>query len=84
MIPCSAESELALVRAAESGLISYTSGDSSFEILEEDKLSKNQKLALDYIQTNILDVYGSTGIQKALNTAIFDLLDMIAVYPVQD
>lgn len=84
VIPCSAESELALVRAAESGLISYTSGDSSFEILEEDKLSKNQKLALDYIQTNILDVYGSTGIQKALNTAIFDLLDMIAVYPVQD
>ena len=84
VIPCSAESELALVRAAESGLINYTSGDSSFDLVDGGKLNKNQKTALDYIQTNILDVYGSTGIQKALNTAIFDLLDMITVYPVSD
>ena len=84
VIPCSAESELALVRAAESGLINYTSGDSSFDLVDGEALNKNQKTALEYIQTNILDVYGSTGIQKALNTAIFDLLDMITVYPVSD
>ena len=76
--------ELALVNAARVGLISYKSGDSSFEILEGDKLNDNQKKALEYIQTNILDVYGSTGIQKALNEAIFDLLNMIVVYPVSD
>ena len=84
VIPTSAESELALMNATRAGLISYISGDSSFEILEKDKLNANQIKALEYIQTNILDVYGSTGIQQALNTAVFDLLNMIVVYPVGD
>ena len=84
VIPASAESEIALVRASEAGLISYVSGDSSFEILKEKKLSTNQLNALNYIKTNILDVYGSTGIQKALNEGIFGLLNRIVVYPVQD
>ncbi len=84
VIPASAESEIALVRASEAGLISYVSGDSSFEILKEKKLSTNQLKALNYIKTNILDVYGSTGIQKALNEGIFGLLNRIVVYPVQD
>lgn len=84
VIATSAESELALVNAARAGLISYVSGDSSFEILEKDKLNDNQIKALEYIQSNILDVYGSTGIQKALNQAVFELLDMIVVYPVSD
>lgn len=84
LIPTSAESELALVNAKKAGLISYISGDSSFEILEKDKLNPNQIKALEYIQSNILDVYGSTGIQKALNQAVFELLDMIVVYPVGD
>lgn len=84
VIPTSAESELALMNATRAGLISYISGDGSFEILEKDKLNANQIKALEYIQTNILDVYGSTGIQEALNTAVFDLLDMIVVYPVGD
>ena len=84
VIPASAESEIALVRAAEAGLISYVSGDDHFEILEKDKLNDNQLKALEYIQTNILDVYGSTGIQDALNYGIFELLDNIVVYPVQD
>ena len=84
VIATSAESELALVNATRAGLISYVSGDSSFEILEKDKLNPNQIKALEYIQTNILDVYGSTGVQKALNTAVFELLNMIVVYPVGD
>lgn len=84
VIATSAESELALVNATRAGLISYISGDNSFEILEKDKLNPNQIKALEYIQTNILDVYGSTGIQEALNTAVFELLNMIVVYPVGD
>ena len=84
VIPASAESEIALVRASEAGLISYLSGDGHFEILEKDKLNENQFKALEYIQTNILDVYGSTGIQDALNYGIFELLKNIVVYPVQD
>lgn len=84
VIPASAESEIALVRAAKSGLISYVSGDSDFEILKEDELSSNQIKALEYIKENILEKYGGTGIQKALNSAVFDLLNRIVVYPVED
>ena len=84
VIAASAESEIALVRASEAGLIDYLPGDNHFEILDKDKLNENQIKALEYIQTNILDVYGSTGIQDALNYGIFKLLDNIVVYPVQD
>ncbi len=84
VIPTSAESELALVRAVDAGLIEYIPGESNFKIINPEKLNKKQLNALNYIQTNILDKYGSTGIQEALNTAIFDLLNMIVVYPVQD
>ena len=84
VIPASAESEIALVRASEAGLISYVSGEDHFEILKPDELNENQIKALEYIQENILDKYGSTGIQDALNYGIFELLDNIVVYPVQD
>ena len=84
MIPTSAGSELALVKAAESGLISYLPGEDHFEILKPEELSEAQMKGLEYIQTNILDVYGSTGVQDALNYGIFELLDNIVVYPVQD
>ena len=84
VIPTSAGSELALVNAAKSGLISYMPGDDHFEILKPEELSEAQKKGLEYIQTNILDRYGSTGIQDVLNFGVFDLLDQIVVYPVQD
>jgi len=84
VIPASADSELALRNAAKAGLIKYNSGDSDFEILEEGKLNKNQLNALNYIKENVLAKYGSTGVQKALNTAVFELLNMIVVYPVED
>lgn len=47
-------------------------------------MSDNQLKALEYIKVNILEKYGGTGIQTALNEAIFGLLNMIVVYPVQD
>ena len=39
VIPCSAEAELALRRAAEKGLIDYKPGDSDFKIKQPEKLS---------------------------------------------
>ena len=84
VIPASAESELALVRAAEAGLISYVSGDSDFEVLNPEKLSSQQLKALEYIRDHVLQNYGSTGVQEALNMAVFKVLDMIVVYPVED
>jgi len=84
VVPASAEAELALKRAAKTGLIEYKPGDDDFRILDESRLTKKQIKALEYIRENVLKVYGSTGIQEALNKAIFDLLDMIVVYPVED
>nr|WP_319373586.1 redox-regulated ATPase YchF [uncultured Methanobacterium sp.] len=84
VVPASAEAELALARAAEAGLIKYVSGESDFEILNEDKLSTPQLKALEYIRENVLQKYGGTGVQEALNQAIFSLLNMIVVYPVED
>ena len=84
VIPASAESELALVNAAKAGLIKYHSGDDHFEIIAEDKLSGKQKQALQYIDENVLKKYGSTGIQKTINKAVYETLENIVVYPVED
>ncbi|HTX61393.1 MAG TPA: redox-regulated ATPase YchF, partial [Methanobacterium sp.] len=84
VIPASAESELALIKAEEAGLIDYFPGDDYFEILKPDELNEAQLKALNYIKENVLDRYGSTGVQQALNKVVFDILDMIVVYPVED
>jgi hypothetical protein len=81
IIPCSAESELALKEAELHGLIKYIPGSGDFEIIS-DNLNEKQKHALDFIRENVLKKYGSTGIQECLNKTVFDLLGMIVVYPV--
>ncbi len=82
MIPCSSESELALKEAAHRCLIKYIPGEKSFEILAPEKLNDRQKAALDFIKTNILEKFGSTGVEDTLNKAVFELLKLIPVYPV--
>ena len=81
MIPCSAESELALKEAAKHKLIDYVSGENKFEILVGDKLSDKQKNALDFVKKNVLDKMGSTGVQEVLNKSVFELLHYIAIFP---
>ena len=84
VVPCSAEAELALRRAGEKGLIDYTPGDCKLTTKNYAKLNDAQKKALDAIQEHILYKFGSTGVQEAINTAFFELLQMVAVYPVED
>ena len=84
IIPCCAEAELALRRAAEKQLIDYKPGDSNFQITQSEKLSPGQIKALETIKEKILLPNGSTGVQDAINTAYFKLLNMITVYPVED
>ncbi len=84
VIPCSAEAELALRRAAEKQLIDYKLGDSDFKILNPEKLTPGQISALNSIREKVLVKNGSTGIQNAMNMAYFKLLNMITVYPVED
>ena len=84
IVACSAEAELALRRAGEKGLIDYTPGDCRLTTKNPEKLTEAQKKALKAIQEHILFKFGSTGVQKAINTAFFELLQMVAVYPVED
>jgi len=84
VIPCSAEAELILRRAANQDLISYRPGDSTFHVKHPDKLTKQQQQVLDTIDKQILTRWETTGIQSALNCAFYDLLQMITVYPVEN
>ncbi|MEM3536270.1 MAG: redox-regulated ATPase YchF [Candidatus Bathyarchaeia archaeon] len=84
VVPCCAEAELALRRAAEKQLIDYTPGDCNFKIKNPEKLTEGQVKALETIREKILLKYGSTGVQEAINMAYSKLLNMITVYPVED
>jgi len=81
IIPCSAESELAIKEAAKEDLIEYLPGDNDFKILEETKLNEKQKKALNFVKENILKKYNSTGVQEIINKATFQLLKLIAIFP---
>jgi len=80
IIPCSADAELSLRQAANAGMIEYRQGDSDFRI-NEDKVNEAQKKALESIRENVLEKFGSTGVQEVLDKAVFDLLKYIAVFP---
>ncbi len=83
VIPCSAETELLLRKAAKSGIVNYTSGDEQFSIVENREILPQQQKALDLVNTVFSKIH-STGIQKILNIAVFDLLKLIVVFPVED
>jgi len=83
VVPTSAESELALNKAAKKGLIDYKPGGLSFKILKDSDLNDKQKQGLDYIKTHVVEKFGSTGVQKCIEKAI-KMLDLIVVYPVED
>ncbi len=81
LVPCSAESELALKEAAKHGIIDYVPGEADFSVKDDSKLNPKQKSALDFIKMNILEKNGSTGVQKVIDSAVFDLLRYIAIFP---
>ena len=84
VVPCSAESELTLRRAEESGVIKYLPGEERFDIVKGARLTEKQEWALSHINKAILGEYLRTGVQFALNVAVFKLLRMNTVYPVSD
>ena len=83
VIPCSAETELLLRKASKSGIINYSSGDDNFTLIEGKEILPPQQNALNLVRS-VFSKIPSTGIQKILNTAIFDSLKLIVVYPVED
>jgi ribosome-binding ATPase YchF (GTP1/OBG family) len=83
VIPTSADVEIALKRASEKSLINYLPGN-GFEIPNPEKLESSQLNALKFIKNDLIEKYGSTGVQTCLNKAVFEFLDYIAIYPVAD
>ncbi len=79
IVPCSADSELALREAAKVDLIEYIPGNNFFEIKKE--MNEKQKAALDKIDNRVLKKYNGTGVQEVLNMAVFNLLNYIAIFP---
>lgn len=84
VIPCCAEAELVLRRAAEKKMTDYKPGDCNFNVSEPNELTEGQNKALRVVKEKILLKFGSTGVQDAINMAFFRLLNMIVVYPVED
>ncbi|MEM4332070.1 MAG: redox-regulated ATPase YchF [Candidatus Micrarchaeia archaeon] len=78
IIPCSAEAEIALKSAAKNKFIEYVPGDADFNIVGN--VDEQQRKALEFLRTYIKSANG-TGVQKALNTAVFGLLKYVAVFP---
>lgn len=63
-------------------MIKYSPGSEQFEILKSDKLNEKQTNALNFIKQGIMGEYMSTGVQFAINVAVFKLLKMNSIYPV--
>jgi len=80
-IPTTADGELALRKAAEAGVVGYDPGDADFEIVGD--VSDQQEQGLERIREVMAD-HDGTGVQQALDTAVYDVLDQITAYPVQD
>ena len=81
VVAATADGELALRRGTEAGIVDYDPGDDDFEITGD--LSDGQREGLDAIRGVMAD-HGGTGVQIALNAAVYDLLDRVTVFPVQD
>ena len=77
-VPASAHAEKALKKADDAGVVNYTAGDDSFEIVGD--VSDEQEAGLRQIET-FTEEYGGTGVQHALEAAVFDVLGCIAVFP---
>jgi ribosome-binding ATPase YchF (GTP1/OBG family) len=78
IVPASAHAEKALKAADENGVVEYVPGSTDFEIVGD--ISEEQAAGLDRIAEFAAE-YDGTGVQAALETALFDTLGLLAVFP---
>jgi ribosome-binding ATPase YchF (GTP1/OBG family) len=81
VIPTTADGELALRTAAEAGVVDYDPGDADFEVVGD--VTDAQREGLERIR-EVMAEHGGTGVQAAIDAAVYDLLDRITVFPVQN
>ena len=71
MVPVSARTECFLQRKCKDGVVGYQSGASCFDFnSQSQEQSESSKKELEQIQENILQVFGDTGILRALSQAV--------------
>lgn len=80
-VACSAASELALREAAKKGIINYHPGDADFEIIDKSKITPEQTKGLEFIRENVLKKFNGTGVQTTIDSAVFDFLKYLAIFP---
>lgn len=83
-ISASGDAEIALRGAAKAGLVEYAPGAPDFKVPDPSRLNAKQTQALQLIRERVLAPHGGTGVLQALETAVFDLLKLIPVFPVED
>jgi len=83
VVRTTAAAELALRGAVSAGVISYLPGDPDFSVKPGVTLTPQQEKGLSLIRS-VMQRLNGTGVQEAVNRAVFSLLDMIVVYPVED
>lgn len=83
VVPGSALAELALIKGVEQGGIRYIRGGSEFKIIDEEAFSDRESKLYSKIK-ELMEKRGSTGVQDCINAAVFDVLNLIAVYPVRN
>lgn len=84
VIPCSALAEYFLRKYHQEKKIDYLPGSDNFNIMGDQNLGQKELQMLNKIREIILNPFKETGIQKALNFAVFNTLNQICVYPISD
>ena len=77
-VPVSAHAEKALKNGAEQDVLQYVPGDGEFEITGD--LPREKKTGLEQIR-DFAGEFDGTGVQQALEAAVFDVLELKAVFP---
>ncbi|MFC7134757.1 MULTISPECIES: redox-regulated ATPase YchF [Salinibaculum] len=77
-VPVSAHAEKALKNGAEQGVLDYRPGDEDFAVTAD--LPEEKAAGLEQIR-EFVTAYGGTGVQQALETALFEELEAIAIFP---
>ncbi|MCS7117873.1 MAG: redox-regulated ATPase YchF [Thaumarchaeota archaeon] len=83
VVPCSAEAEKLLRLASKRGVVRYSPGDRTFEVLETAKLTPDQRRALERV-AEFMASNGGTGVQRLIDRIYLDVLEYVPVFPVED
>jgi hypothetical protein len=81
VVAATADGELALRTGADAGVLDYDPGDAEFAVSGD--VSGAQTAGLERIR-EVMNRYGGTGVQAAVDAAVYDVLDHVTVYPVQN